>query len=452
MNEHMKSKILAYNAQVPRYTSYPTAPHFKPLAAADYAAWLSRLEGDAHDLSIYIHIPFCAEMCWYCGCHTTATRKYAPIEDYVTLLLREMDIAAAFMPARGTVRHIHFGGGSPSMLYAPDFTRIMQKLRVLFDIAPDAEIALEADPRGITRDRAEAYAAAGVNRASFGVQDFSPAVQAAINRVQSYDTVARAAETLRGAGVAQLNFDLMYGLPLQTAADARASAEKALSLAPARVALFGYAHVPWMKKHMRLIREAELPDASARLDQFAAAEEALRAGGMQAVGLDHFCAAGDEMLRARGTRGLMRNFQGYTTDTARTLLGFGLSSIGRLPQGFAQNHANLTEYRAAVLRGELPAARGCAADGEDRLRAEIISDLMCYLEADVGAILRRHGRDAALFDGILSGFADMEADGLASRTGRLLRVHPAARQMVRVAAARFDAYFTGEKNRHVQAA
>ena len=331
MNEHMKSKILAYNAQVPRYTSYPTAPHFKPLAAADYAAWLSRLEGDAHDLSIYIHIPFCAEMCWYCGCHTTATRKYAPIEDYVTLLLREMDIAAAFMPARGTVRHIHFGGGSPSMLYAPDFTRIMQKLRVLFDIAPDAEIALEADPRGITRDRAEAYAAAGVNRASFGVQDFSPAVQAAINRVQSYDTVARAAETLRGAGVAQLNFDLMYGLPLQTAADARASAEKALSLAPARVALFGYAHVPWMKKHMRLIREAELPDASARLDQFAAAEEALRAGGMQAVGLDHFCAAGDEMLQARDMRGLMRNFQGYTTDTARTLLGFGLSSIGRLP-------------------------------------------------------------------------------------------------------------------------
>lgn len=451
MDDALKQKILAYNAQVPRYTSYPTAPHFKPLAAAEYAVWLEGLTA-AQGVSIYVHIPFCNEMCWYCGCHTTATRKYAPVEDYVTLLLREMRAVAARLPSRTRVLHIHFGGGSPSMLSPQDFSRIMETLRTLFDVTPDAEIAIEADPRGITYDRAEAYAAAGVNRASFGIQDFAPEVQVAINRVQSYDTVAKAAERMRDFGITRLNFDLMYGLPRQTLADVADTAEKALSLAPGRIALFGYAHVPWMKKHMRLIRDGDLPDAAARLEQFALAESVLLAAGMEAVGLDHFCADGDDMREARDTKRLARNFQGYTTDSAPVLLGFGLSSIGRLAQGFAQNHANITEYSAAVLAGELPSARGCAVSAEDMLRGEIISELMCYLAADIGAVLQSHGRPEDLFDATLEGLADMQADGLVSVAGRRVSVRADARQMVRVVAARFDAYFGGQSGRHVQAA
>jgi len=451
MDNTLKQKILAYNAQVPRYTSYPTAPHFRPLAAADYALWLEQLE-TGQGISVYVHIPFCTEMCWYCGCHTTATRKYAPVEDYVTLLRREMRGVAARLPSRTRVRHIHFGGGSPSMLSPQDFARIMETLRDLFDIMPDAEIAIEADPRGITYDRAEAYAAAGVNRASFGIQDFAPDVQVAINRVQSYDTVAKAAERLRGFGITRLNFDLMYGLPRQTLEHVADTAEKALSLAPDRIALFGYAHVPWMKKHMRLIRDEELPDAAARLEQFALSESVLLAAGMAAVGLDHFCAGGDDMLQARDAKHLARNFQGYTTDSAPVLLGFGLSSIGRLAQGFAQNHANITEYSTAVLAGELPSARGCAVSAEDALRGEIISDLMCYLSADVGDILSRHGQPEGRFDTIIEGLADMQADGLVSAAGKRISVRADARQMVRVVAARFDAYFGGQSGRHVQAA
>lgn len=451
MNEDLKKKIIAYNAQVPRYTSYPTAPHFKPLAAADYAAWLQSID-TAEAVSIYVHIPFCTEMCWYCGCHTTATRKYAPLEDYVTLLRREMKLVAERLPRRLSAGHIHFGGGSPSMLSPYDFTRVMDTLGEIFDIAPDAEIAIEADPRGVTHDRAEAYAHVGVNRASFGIQDFAPQVQAAINRIQSFDTVARAAERLRDFGITRLNFDLMYGLPRQGLEDVADTARKSLSLAPDRIALFGYAHVPWMKKHMRLIRDEDLPQAASRLEQFALSESLLLAAGMEAVGLDHFCTAGDDMLRARDDKRLARNFQGYTTDRAPVLLGFGLSSIGRVSEGFVQNHPHITDYSKAVLEGTLPAARGIALTAEDTLRAKIISDLMCYLSADVGAVLQSHDQCEDRFDAVLGGLADLAADGLVRREGRRIEVRADARQMVRVVAARFDAYFGGETKRHVQAA
>ena len=451
ISEDMKNKILAYNAQVPRYTSYPSAPHFTSMADNGYAEWLQTFTSAA-PVSVYIHVPFCTEMCWYCGCHTTATRKYAPVEDYVTLLLREMKHVASQLPRRLPVAHIHFGGGSPTMLQPDDFLRIMSAVRDLFDVLPDAEIAIEGDPRGMTHDKCEAYAACGVNRVSLGVQDFAPHVQTAINRVQPYDVVAKSVDRLRGFGIENLNFDLMYGLPLQTLDDVADTAAKAMTLAPQRIALFGYAHVPWMKKHMRLIRDEDLPDASSRLDQFSHAENILAAAGMRAVGLDHFCAAGDSMLTAHKHRRLARNFQGYTTDISPVLLGFGLSSIGRMPQGFVQNHANITEYAASVLAGTLPTARGYALTPDDRLRGDIISDLMCYLDVDIAAIAARHGVDAALFDAALESLTDMQADGLAYVQGRGLRVPADVRQMVRVVASRFDAHFKSAPRRHVQAA
>lgn len=447
----MKDKILKYNAQVPRYTSYPTAPHFQPVGEKDYLSALAAIDA-AKDISLYVHVPFCREMCWYCGCHTTATRKYAPVEDYLSLLLREIAMVAEKLPGRLRVSHLHFGGGSPTMLQPEDFRRITDRLRRHFDFSASVEIAVEADPRGLTHDKAEAYAACGVNRMSFGIQDFAPEVQAAINRRQSFATVEKAVSLCRDFGIDHINFDLMYGLPKQTLAHVEDTVAKSLALSPGRIALFGYAHVPWMKKHMRLIHDSDLPGAGARIDQFSRAEQMLVHAGMSPVGLDHFAAPGDSMHRARDARALSRNFQGYTTDRAETLLGFGTSSIGRTAQGFFQNVANTTEYGAAILGMRLPVSRGCLTSAEDRLRADIISDLMCYLRADTGAILQRHGYPAGALDAPLSGLSDLIEDGLVDLQGGVIGVNAAARQIVRVVAARFDAYFTAQVRRHAQTA
>lgn len=447
----LHAAILKYNAQLPRYTSYPTAPHFGAADGAAHAAALAALD-PATPVSLYVHVPFCREMCWYCGCNTSATRKYAPVEDYITLLLREARMLQDTIGQRLPVAHLHFGGGSPSMLSPEDFSRLMDALRQHFDFRADAEIAIEADPRGISHDRAEAYARAGVNRGSFGIQDFSPVVQAAINRMQPAAVVRRAVDLFRHFGIDNINFDLMYGLPRQTCDDVALTVETSLAMAPQRIAVFGYAHVPWMKKHMRLIRDEDLPDAAERLRQFALAERMLTGAGMHAIGIDHFVTATDDMYNACREKQLTRNFQGYTTDSATTLLGLGASSICRLPAGFAQNATTVTEYRDALLDGKLPVAKACAITAEDRLRGAIISDLMCYLECDVEALLARHGQDAGAFDDILTDMQDLAADGLVLPDGRSLRIPSAARQAARLVAARFDAYLGGAAKRHAQVA
>lgn len=448
---NVRDNILKYNAQVPRYTSYPTAPHFSTLDSAAHEARLTAID-TATPVSIYLHIPFCNEMCWYCGCHTTATRKYAPVEDYISLLIREIRLVQNFINKRAPVAHIHFGGGSPTMLQPADFLRIMDCLQQNFTIEATTEIAIEADPRGISADKAEAYRIGGVNRMSFGIQDFSPAVQAAINRVQPFSLVERAVCKIRDIGIERINFDLMYGLPCQTVTDVAETAEKSLSLKPDRLAVFGYAHVPWMKKHMRLIQDADLPDATARLDQFNTAEKILTGSGMAAIGIDHFVAPKDDMNEAYKNHTLARNFQGYTTDAAETLIGFGMSSIGRTRNAFFQNHPNITEYRAAILANRLPVYRGCDLSLDDLLRAHIISELMCYLEVDIEAALRLFSADITMFDQIIKDMSDLSADGLVTVSGRHISINPAARQIARVAAARFDAYFSETGKRHTQAA
>lgn len=447
----LHNALLKHNAQVPRYTSYPTAPHFKAADVSAHATALQELDANVA-VSLYVHVPFCREMCWYCGCNTSATRKYAPVEDYISLLLREIHIVRDVAGKRLPVSHVHFGGGSPSMLSPEDFLRLMDAIRENFAFANEAEIAIEADPRGITYDRAQAYARAGVNRGSFGIQDFSPVVQAAINRMQPLALVERAVGLFRQFGINDINFDLMYGLPLQTCDDVANTIEKSLQLSPQRIAMFGYAHVPWMKKHMRLIKDEDLPDAAERLKQFALAEKMLTTAGLQAVGIDHFVRSDDDMCRARDARQLMRNFQGYTTDRATTLIGLGASSISRMPDGFAQNAVTVTEYSQAVLDGKLAVAKSCALTQEDRLRADIISDLMCYLECNLQEKLEVHGYPADYFDTALSGMEDLATDGLISCTGRTIGVCPDARQAARVVAARFDAYLGAGVKRHAQVA
>jgi len=288
----------------------------------------------------------------------------------------------------------------------------------------------------------------GLNRASLGVQNLDPAVQAAVNRKESFEEIAACVGWLREAGVRSINLDLMYGLPHQTTANTLSTIDAVVSLRPERIALFGYAHVPWMKQHQQLIEEAALPGPSARLDQSEAAAERLAAEGYVRIGLDHFALPDDELSLALAERRLHRNFQGYTTDQAKTLLGLGASSIGSLPQGFVQNVAQELGWRAAIAKAELPVARGVAVVAEDRFRGEIIERLMCDLQIDLASVCARHGRDPAELDSALSRLSPFEADGLLVRDGLRLSVTDVGRLVVRSICTAFDQHFEPEGGRH----
>jgi oxygen-independent coproporphyrinogen-3 oxidase len=444
--------VRKYAKAVPRYTSYPTAPHFHAgIGPARASAWLEALPGSSR-LSLYFHVPFCRSLCWFCGCHTKITNRAAPVARYLDTLLAEIERTAARLGSGRPVAHIHLGGGSPSLLSPDELNRLAEALHRNFAILPGAEFAIEIDPRNIDEARAQALAAIGVNRASLGVQDFDPAVQRAINRIQPIELTARVADLLRENGIARLNFDLMYGLPLQTIGGFAETVERALALAPDRLALFGYAHVPWMKKHQQLIDETALPDAWQRWCQARAAERRLEAAGYAAIGLDHFARPEDPLARAAAAGTLRRNFQGYTADPADALIGFGASAIGALPQGYFQNESDLKAYAEAIAAGRLATARGVPLTSEDRLRAAAIEKLMTALAADTGALCRAHGFPEAHLDGAFAAIDALAADGLVERSGRLVAIPAEARLFMRTVAACFDAYLAPTAQpRHAQA-
>lgn len=440
--------LARYDARAPRYTSYPTAVQFNPAIGLErHGDWLSKLPlSDA--ASIYIHVPFCARLCWYCGCNTRVVHRRQSITDYVALLREEIGMVAGRLPGRLRVSSIHLGGGTPNLLSPDDLAMLFETLRDAFDLDEGAEIAAELDPAQLTAAWARAAARQGLNRASLGVQDLSPAVQAAVNRHEPFEVVARAAEALRAAGVAALNFDLMYGLPRQGAADVLQTLDQVLTLDPDRIALFGYAHVPWMKAHQKLLPEAELPDAAERLHQSQVAAERLVAEGYVAIGMDHFARPDDSMAMALAEGRLRRNFQGYTTDQARTLVGFGVSAISQLSQGYVQNQPSELLWREAVGQGRLPTARGVALSADDRFRGEVIERLMCDFIVDLDAVAVRHGRTAADLAPAMARLAAMEADGLVDRDGPVIRITELGRPFVRSACAEFDAYLDPSAIRH----
>lgn len=443
--------IERYDLQVPRYTSYPTAPHFGPSVDGDvYARWLGALD-PALPLSLYLHVAYCAEMCWFCACHTKATKKYAPVADYLEAMLDETRLVAHRLPARMMVNHIHFGGGSPTLLTPADFGRTLASLREYYNIALDAEIAVELDPRTADEAYIAAMAQAGVTRASIGVQDFEPRVQRAINRIQPHDVTARVIGWLRAAGISAVNMDLCYGLPYQTVDSLLDTVDKAAALAPSRIALFGYAHVPWMKTHQRLIPEEALPGLAERWRQYEAASARLARHGYVPVGLDHFALPDDAMAQALGAGRLQRNFQGYTTDAAPALIGFGASAIGALPQGYVANELAIERYKARVRAGELPVTRGIAVSGEDRLRRAVIDRLMCDMAVDLDEVAAMHGADAAGFAAELQSLAPLEADGIVRRDGHRLAMTEDGRPLVRAVCAVFDSYLGSGEARHSKA-
>lgn len=447
----MDALIAKYDGRAPRYTSYPTAVQFSPeVSAQTYRGWLAQLP-TTDAVSLYLHIPFCAQLCWYCGCNTRAVNRHEPVRDYVDHLLSEAGLLEQALPGRLAANAIHLGGGTPNMLSPEEMTVIFGALRRIFDVTTDVEVAAELDPGVLTRDWVRAAASHGLSRASLGVQNLAPQVQAAVNREVSFEQIASCVGWLREAGVGSINLDLMYGLPRQTTANTLATIDKVLALRPERLALFGYAHVPWMKTHQQLIDEAALPGAAERLDQSEAAAEHLVAAGYVRIGLDHFALPDDSLARAQADGSLRRNFQGYTTDSAQTLLGLGASAIGSLPQGLVQNVAQELGWRAAVAAGELPVARGVAITPDDRFRGEIIERLMCDLQVDLGAVCARHGRDLADLNSERAQLADFVQDGLVLLQGDRLIVTELGRLVVRSVCAVFDTYFAPEAGRHSKA-
>ena len=437
--------------RLPRYTSYPTAPQFSDAIGHEaYGSWLASLPAGT-SASLYLHVPFCRSMCWYCGCHTTITQRNAPIVDYLEVLRREIGLAADRLSSPLPVCHVHFGGGTPTIMQPDEFMELVGLLRQRFSLDAGTEIAVEIDPRTLTRAMTAALGEAGVTRASLGVQSFDPVVQRAINRFQSFEQTARATEGLRAAGVRGVNFDLIYGLPHQTVESCIETVHKSIELRPERFSVFGYAHVPTFKRHQRKIDEVVLPDGAARYEQAEAIAEALVEAGYRRIGLDHYALPEDSMVRAQVDGVLHRNFQGYTTDPSDVLIGFGASAIGRLPQGYAQSEIVLGRYAERISRGELATAKGYALTADDRLRADLIERVMCDFKVDVAEVCGRRGTAPESILQAIPRLQMLEKDGIITLEGNVLSVNDDTRFLVRSVASAFDAYLGRSGRTHSRA-
>lgn len=433
-----------YAAPVPRYTSYPTAAQFHDgVGRSEAAAWLGALPPGS-PLSLYVHIPFCASLCWYCACNMSVANHYERVARYLDVLSAEMAHVAALMPAQHRVVHMHWGGGSPSILAPADILRLAGRLRELFSIPEAAEFAVEVDPRGLDAERVAAFKEAGVNRVSIGVQDFDPAVQAAINRPQSFETTREAVTLLRDAGIARINIDLVYGLPHQTRAGVERTLEQVLMLDPDRVAMFGFAYLPERIRHQRLILPRDLPDATDRLGQAGRVSRVLSRHGYVRIGLDHFAKADDPLA----TGPVHRNFQGYTTDPSEALIGFGASAVSRFSEGFTQNAANVADYEARIAEHGMATARGVALSEDDRMRAHVIERLMCDLVFSGDELRQRYGNAATELSEIAEILIDEDRDGLVQRTPDGFKVTERGRPFLRSICACFDAHLDTSQARH----
>ncbi len=413
---------------VPRYTSYPTAVEFgADVGADDYAAALDRI-ASATPISLYVHIPFCEQICWYCGCNTGAANRTQRLTDYLTALRSEIAMVARRVGGRARVQRIAFGGGSPNAIAPIDFVRLLDRILTVFDVS-DPDISIEIDPRGFSADWARVLAASSVNRVSLGVQTFSPQIQQAIGRVQPLADIENAMAGLRLRGVDAINFDLMYGLPGQSLADLDATLDETIRLAPSRVALFGYAHLPAMIPRQRRIDASNLPDHKLRFEQAALGFERLTQAGYVPIGFDHFALPDDPLAIAAKEGRVNRNFQGFTDDDAPILLGFGASAISKFPDLLVQNEKRAGPYRDLIGSGRLTATRGVTIDANECERGAIIRDLLCSGRARIGAAMNEAAHNAT---------AALEDRGLIHWEGDDLVIRDCARPYARHIASQFD--------------
>lgn len=432
-------KLGLFDARVPRYTSYPTAPQFK---AGDWgpsvANWLEAIPAGA-PVSLYIHVPFCRRLCWFCACRTQGTQTAEPVAAYVETLIKELQLIKAHLADGVEIEHLHWGGGTPTLL---EPQMIADLAGAIYDVAPLAEgaqFSVEIDPTEVDGARLDALKAAGLNRASIGVQDFDPMIQEVIGRPQSYEVTKEAVDMLRERGIQSLNVDLLYGLPHQTHERITDSVNKVISLGPDRIALFGYAHVPWMSKRQQLIPTEALPTPEQRLDLYNTARDLFVADGFEEIGIDHFAKPGDGLAIAHRNGTMHRNFQGYTEDKSQVLIPVGASSIGRFPQGYAQNEPSTSKYQARVLKGELPTAKGHAFAGDDLLRGRIIEKLLCDFRVDFNAVAAEHAVAPEVAIAMADGLDDI-LPGTTTLEGGVLSILEDSRPLARIIARYFDAY------------
>ena len=428
-----------FDAKVPRYTSYPPATKFSnDVTAPVHLDWLQSIPAGSR-ISVYLHVPFCRRLCWFCACRTQGTKSGEPVAAYVDTLRQEVEMIGALLPDGVEVARLHWGGGTPTLMTPDLIASLSQTLREAMTFTDDVEFSVEVDPNEIDAKRIDALARAGMNRASIGVQDFDDEIQQTIGRVQSYEVTRDAVEMLRDAGIHSLNTDILFGLPHQSRTRISETVQMLLSLAPDRVALYGYAHVPWMAKRQAMIPTDALPTPEERLSLFETARRLFLWDGYDEIGIDHFARPTDSMAKAAKTGHLRRNFQGYTDDTCDVLVGLGASSISRFPQGFAQNAASTAEYQRAVRAGELPTGRGHVYKGEDRLRSRLIEMLMCEFAICRDTVAAEFGLNETDFNAICAPATESFRD-VVTLDSWGFSIKPVGRPLARMIARAFDAY------------
>ncbi len=433
------AQLGVFEARAPRYTSYPTAVQFTNNVGADFtAAELAALNVDT-PVSVYIHIPFCERLCWFCACRTQGTKSASPVAAYLDRVIMEIDMVAGHLPEGIKAGRIHWGGGTPTILTPDQITRLSKALEQKIPRTKDAEFSVEIDPTLVDQPKIDALVRAGMNRASIGVQDFAQKVQDAIGREQSFEATKKCVEMLRRANVASLNMDILYGLPHQTKSSVHQTILKVCDLSPDRIALYGYAHVPWMAKRQQLIDETALPNGESRHGLFKFMAQELSDKGYASIGIDHFAKPTDSMAQTQSRGQLRRNFQGYTTDGMDTLIGLGASSISQYPGGYAQNAAKSSDYARSIQAGTLATYRGIKTSLQDRLIARTIEMIMCDFAVDFTALSDQFSGDlSALSKGIDALKKDFSGIVQFSDTGFKIVKHQ--RSLARLIAKTFDQY------------
>ncbi len=435
--------IRKYNVPGPRYTSYPPATHFTDEVDKDALMDSIRKNNETQrDLSLYYHLPFCESLCWFCGCTTVITTDHSRSENYLNHIDREMDLMRQHLNPNRKVVQVHLGGGTPTFLQPDELRRLGNHIRERFQFSEKVEAGAEIDPRRITRDSIQALKDAGFNRASMGVQDHNPEVQKAIHRIQPYEMTKQAIDWLRECDFESLNVDLIYGLPHQTVASFEQTLDDTLKLQPDRLAVFSYAHVPWIKPAQKILQERmQLPSPETKLELLKLTIEKLTSEGYVYIGMDHFAKENDELTIAQRTKTLQRNFQGYSTRGGVDIYAFGMSSISQSQDAYWQNLKELPDYLKSVDEDKLPIHRGYLLTEEDHIRRRTIMRLMCDLELDYAHMSELLGLDfKAKYVEELASLDDMEADGLIQKSEDGLTVTELGRLLIRNIAMRFDGY------------
>lgn len=438
-HESQLTRLGLFDARVPRYTSYPTAPHFSAeVGPSHFAQWIEAIPAGG-SISLYMHVPFCRRLCWFCACRTQGTQSDDPVRAYAETLIAELQMLKKRLAPGVTLSRLHWGGGTPTLMPADMMRRVAGAVFEAVPMGEGAEFSVEIDPNEIDDARMDALAESGMNRASIGVQDFDPFIQSVIGRDQSYEVTAKAVEMIRARGVASLNADILYGLPHQTNTKITESVQKLLALGPDRVALYGYAHVPWMARRQTLIPSDHLPTPQERLELFETARQLFVADGYDEIGIDHFALPSDGLSKALKAGKLRRNFQGYTDDLAEALVGMGASSISRFPQGFAQNNASTGAHTGAIREGQFSTHRGHVFSTEDKMRSRLIEALMCDFKVSKAELVSDWQADPAQLDAEFAACAEKFGD-MVLLTSEGLEIPDYARPLTRMVARHFDAY------------